>query len=439
MIHSIYNQVGKVNLAPCSKDRPIINVPLFKINYLNEFQTQLEKEQVRQNLGIKITGDYIYPNKKNPVDTITDITNVNDALDFLITIAQSYQDKNIESNVSQLVKDVKRIDTWLKDDTVGIDAINKQIVNINKSIKSINDQLANLDVDTQIRQWVINHTGSVGLNSQDKLGFAISKDEGNAIDERADGLYVESSDAAVYKTDLADSTKSKYQVGGIPEGTTVAQLKGKAFSSIINDILFPSYTRDLIQPKLISILTNQLVEMNTVVLQLNPQFIQGDAGKMINLTQSITHNDQEFTNSIYNDLGEYLYTANAEYSAGEYLTNDRGELTNQRIEAGSVKLLVNITATYPWYYNNNKGQLVAFNTQSNELTIQLSGKATIKLPGVNSTIDSFKVDGGFGYLDVNLDGWDKSTEEINGYTYSVWTKQDAYVSTLSHKIQFTLK
>lgn len=439
MIHSIYNQVGKVNLAPCSKDRPIINVPLFKINYLNEFQTQLEKEQVRQNLGIKITGDYIYPNKKNPVGTITDITNVNDALDFLITIAKSYQDKDIESNVSQLVKDVKRIDTWLKDDTVGIDAINKQINKINKSIKSINDQLANLNVDTQIRQWIVNHTGSVGLNNQDKLGFAISKDEGNAIDERADGLYVESSDAAVYKTDLTDSTKSKYQIGGIPAGTTVAQLRGKAFSSIINDILFPSYTRDLVQPKLISILTNQLVEMNTVVLQLNPQFIQGDAGEMINLTQSITHNGQEFTNSIYNDLGEYLYTANAEYNAGEYLTNDRGELTNQRIEVGSIRLLVNITATYPWYYNNNKGQLVAFNTQSNELTIQLSGKATIKLPGVNSTIDSFKVDGGFGYLDVNLDGWDKSTEEINGYTYSVWTKQDAYVSTLSHKIQFTLK
>lgn len=439
MIHSIYNQVGKVNLTPCSKDRPIINVPLFKINYLNEFQTQLEKEQVRQNLGIKITGDYIYPNKENPVDTITDITNVNDALDFLITIAKSYQDKDIESNVSQLVKDVKRIDTWLKDDTVGIEAINRQIADINKSIKTINNQLADLNVDTQIKQWVIDHTGSVGLNNQDKLGFAISKDDGNAIDERADGLYVESSSAAVYKTDLADSTASKYQVGGIPAGTTVKQLKGKAFSSIINDILFPSYTRDLIQPKLISLLTNQLVEMNTVVLQLNPQFIQGDAGEMVNLSQSITHNGQEFTNSIYNDLGEYLYTANAEYSAGEYLTNDRGELTNQRIEAGSLRLLVNITATYPWYYNNNKGQLVAFNSQSNELTIQLSGKATIKLPGVNSTIDSFKVDGGLGYLDVNLDGWDKSTEEINGYTYSVWTKQDAYVSTLPHKIQFTLK
>lgn len=439
MIHSIYNQVGKVNLTPCSKDRPIINVPLFKINYLNEFQTQLEKEQVRQNLGIKITGDYIYPNKENPVDTITDITNVNDALDFLITIAKSYQDKDIESNVSQLVKDVKRIDTWLKDDTVGIEAINKQITNINKSIKAINDQLANLNVDTQIKQWVIDHTGSVGLNNQDKLGFAISKDDGNAIDERADGLYVESSSAAVYKTDLADSTASKYQVGGIPAGTTVKQLKGKAFSSIINDMLFPSYTRDLVQPKLISTLTDQLVEMNTVVLQLNPQFIQGDAGEMIDITQSIAHNGQEFTNSIYNDLGEYLYTANAEYSAGEYLTNDRGELTNQRIEAGSIKLLVNITATYPWYYNNTKGQLVAFNTQSDELTIQLSGKATIKLPGVNSTIDSFKVDGGLGYLDVNLDGWDKSTEEINGYTYSVWTKQDAYVSTLPHKIQFTLK
>ena len=439
MIHSIYNQVGKVNLTPCSKDRPIINVPLFKINYLNEFQTQLEKEQVRQNLGIKITGDYIYPNKENPVGTITDITNVNDALDFLITIAKSYQDKDIESKVSQLVDDVNSINNLINDDETGIEAINRQINTINESIRGINDQLTNLNVDTQIRQWIVDHTGSVGLNDQDKLGFAISKADGNAIDERDDGLYVESSSAAVYKTDLANSTRSKYQVGGIPAGTTVEQLKGRAFSSIINDMLFPSYTRDLIQPKLISALTNQLVEMNTEVLQLNPQFIQGDAGEMIELTQSITHNGQEFTNSIYNDLGEYLYTANARYNAGEYLTNDRGELTNQRIEAGSVELRVKVIATYPWYYNNAKGQLVAFNTQSNELTIQLSGKATIKLPGINSTIDLFKVDGGLGYLDVNLDGWDKSTEEINGYTYSVWTKQDAYVSTLPHKIQFTLK
>lgn len=439
MIHSIYNQVGKVNLALCSKDRPIINVPLFKINYLNEFQTQLEKEQVRQNLGIKITGDYIYPNKENPVDTITDITNINDALDFLITIAKSYQNEDIESKVSQLVEDVNRINSQINDDTTGIEAINRQINTINESIERINNWLVNPKIDAQIEKWIIDHTGSVGLNKQNKLGFAISKADGNAINEKDDGLYVESSSAAVYKTDLADSTKSKYQVGGIPAGTTVKQLKGKAFSSIINDMLFPSYTRDLIQPKLTSVLTDQLVEMNTAVLQLNPQFIQGDAGEMIDLTQSITHNGQEFTNSIYNDLGEYSYTANVRYNAGEYLTNDRGELTNQRIEAGSIELLVNITATYPWYYNNNKGQLVEFNTQSDELTIQLSGKATIKLPGVNSTIDSFKVDGGLSYLDVNLDGWDKSTEEINGYTYSVWTKQDAYVSTLPHKIQFTLK
>lgn len=439
MIHSIYNQVGKVNLTPCSKDRPIINVPLFKINYLNEFQTQLEKEQVRQNLGIKITGDYIYPNKENPIDNINDITNVNDALDFLITIVKSYQDNDIKNKVLQLVTDVKSINDWLDDDEVGIEALNKQIYNINESIKTINNTLTNLNVDTQIKQWIIEHTGSVGLNEQDKLGFAISKDEGNAIDEREDGLYVESSGAAVYKTDLADSTTSKYQVGGIPAGTTVKQLKGKAFSSIINDMLFPSYTRNLIQPKLISTLTNQLVEINTEVLQLNPQFIQGDAGNLTNLTQSITYNGEEFTDSTYNQLGQYNYKAEASYEAGEYLTNDRGEVTKLRVEAGTVGLLVNITATYPWYYNDTKGKLIEYGTQSPVLDITLTDKATIKLPGINSTIDSFKVDGGLGYLDVNMDGWDKSTEEINGYTYSVWTKQDEYVSSLPHKIQFTLK
>jgi len=30
----------------------------------------------------------------------------------------------------------------------------------------------------------------------------------------------------------------------------------------------------------------------------------------------------------------------------------------------------------------------------------------IKLPGTNSELESFKVDGGLGYLDVDLSGWD---------------------------------
>ena len=37
-----------------------------------------------------------------------------------------------------------------------------------------------------------------------------------------------------------------------------------------------------------------------------------------------------------------------------------------------------------------------------------------------------------------MSGWTKTTEQINNYTYQVWTKNDAYTSELPHKIQFTL-
>jgi hypothetical protein len=48
------------------------------------------------------------------------------------------------------------------------------------------------------------------------------------------------------------------------------------------------------------------------------------------------------------------------------------------------------------------------------------------------------VNGGLGYLNVDLTGWDESTEYINGFPYKVWTKQDEYSSVLPHRIKFIL-
>jgi len=34
--------------------------------------------------------------------------------------------------------------------------------------------------------------------------------------------------------------------------------------------------------------------------------------------------------------------------------------------------------------------------------------------------------------------WNKTTEVINGITYSVWTKSDSYSQEVRHKISFTV-
>ena len=44
------------------------------------------------------------------------------------------------------------------------------------------------------------------------------------------------------------------------------------------------------------------------------------------------------------------------------------------------------------------------------MEINLTGNAIIKIPGSNSTLDALKVDGGLGFLDVDMSGWTKTTE-----------------------------
>ena len=43
------------------------------------------------------------------------------------------------------------------------------------------------------------------------------------------------------------------------------------------------------------------------------------------------------------------------YAAGEYLVNNKGEVTDKRVEAGSISATAQVTATYPWYSGNTDG------------------------------------------------------------------------------------
>ena len=428
MIHSIYNQVGKVGLTPCSKERPKQLIPLLKSNFLGEFQTELEKKLARESIGVTVTGKYAYKPDSDHITNTEQITSIYEALDYALTLAKSYQDKKIEEQIETIKSNITKLSTL------------KDLVNtINEQVGTLNGQLANLNVDDKIEAWIRTHSGSVALNKESKLDFAISQAEGNAIKSKEDGLYVESSSAAVYKSELSDNIKMNASVGGLKQGTKVSDLKGKAFSTILDKLLFPVLVRELVQPYVVSNVSSQLVEVGSSVIPASTTFIKGDAGDVTSKTDSITHNDQTYTESTYTELGDYIYKVVVNYSAGEYLVDDRGQTTNKRIEAGSINRTVAIiSATYPWYYNTNKGALVKYGTKSDVLEINLSGKAVIKIPGSNSTLNSLKVNGGLGFLDVDMSGWTKTTEQINNYTYQVWTKNDSYASELPHQIQFTL-
>ena len=284
MIHSIYNQVGKVGLTPCSKERPKQLIPLLKSNFLGEFQTELEKKLARESIGVTVTGKYTYQPDSDHITNIEQITSIYEALDYALTLAKSYQDKKIEKQIETIKANINQLTSTVTNQGEELSNLQELVNTINTQVGALNSQLANLNVDDKIEAWIRTHSGSVALNEESKLDFAISQAEGNAIKSNADGLYVESSSAAVYKSELQDNIKMNISVGGLKQGTKVSDLKGKAFSTILDKLLFPVLVRELVQPYVVSNVSSQLVEVGSPIIPASTTFIKGDAGEITSKT-----------------------------------------------------------------------------------------------------------------------------------------------------------
>ena len=421
----------------------------------------------------------------------TDIATVSQALDYIMQFILDQRQYNIDNdatiaNIFKLIESTQKalqenIDTNSED----IDSLEKTVGDINKSIEKLNNDLINIDIAPKIIAWLKNNLSETIQLEDDKLAVVISESEGNALQNK-NGLFIKDNtqdiannlkaieelqdaqedisktveeqqkivdnvkstvdglniQAAGYNTMLADEISAPTTVGGIMAGTTVGDLKGKPLVDIIDIMLFPTTVRDLVYPTLSYRPSYQLIEVGTAFSRPVLTFVQNDAGSETNRTETVTLNGVVIEANNYDELGTYNYSALVEYEAGEYLRDSKGQLTDQRVEAGSLTATATYVTTYPWYAGNStnvyKQSLVQFGMSSGEKIITMGANAQVKLPGTNSTINSFTVDGGLGYTTVNLGGWTESTEELNGITYKVWTKNDPYQSDLSHKINFTL-
>lgn len=426
------------------------------------------------------------------------INSVKDALDYALYFISQYdanteEIQEINKQIEQIKQSITSTEQYLQEQITSnsdsISVINQSLTNINQQISDLNQAIINIDVDKNILSWIQNSLSSsksINLKDDSTLEVTISNKENNAVTTLTDdykGLYVPDLNPKVteleqkltstnqviesvqqevtnntnsiqqintilttidtYQTELPDSTESPEDVGGITQGTTVQSLKGKTISEIIDELIFPTITRDLVYPKLYYSFTSKIVEINTQNLTPTLTFEKNDAGNETSRSEVILFNNQEIENfTSYDQIGMYIHRGTVQYDAGEYLIDNKGQVSQKRVEAGSLTADANVIATYPWYAGNtqdvNKQELVQFNKQT-EVTLSLTGNAVIKLPGKNTQLTSFKVDGGLGYLDVDLDGWETSTEEINSYTYKVWSKKDSYSALLSHKINFILK
>ena len=445
-IQTIYTQVDNAKIEPCKKGKPVspIQIPLLRNNYLGEYRTQAEKDKVLKNLGILgVTNKYTYPSDSE-VDSYKDIQSIQQALDYCIRLIQSYEQsdlgiKALENEVKTLKGNITTLQESITQNTDDITTINNSITAINKSIAEFDQKLQDLNVDDKITKRINQHLENSKTIElvDDTLEVKVSKEENNQITIKDDGLYTS---AGTYTSGTTGS--SPYTVGGITQGTTAESLNGKSISDIIDLMLFPTYVRDLIYPTLNFSYVSNIVEVGGTVIKPTLTFTQNDAGAKTDETSTLTYGGSTYTSAVYLSIGTYIYKGSVSYEAGDYLVDNKGETTNKRVEAGTIETTTSTVATYPWYAGNtssvSKQALVAFNQDSGVRTISLSGTAVIKLPGSKSTLTSFKVDGGLGYLDVDLTGWTESTEQINGFTYKVWTKNDSYASVLPHQIQFKL-
>ena len=517
MIQSIYTSVSNADVVPCGKKGQTIKsdpIPLLRNNYLGEYRTELEKARVRKNLGIadeatlqwgNIFGfieqqtdlvDYIKTMQEYSTSLTDQVTNVREALDYVIEFVTTFKTDN--DSIQQLKQDVIQINTELEEldqslntinqelqnnintleqslrqdisdssnqlnqtiysvetdlrniistNTETIDSLSGNIDDINSRIEQINQDLLYIDVDTNILAWIQNkvvNSNSIELTETD-LQVKISNKEGNAI-QLEDGLYVEnlSEEVVTYKTDLSDDTKAPVTIGGISEGTRVSELRNKTFSEIIDTILFPTAVRPLVYPELYYSEIPALVEVGEPLIFPEIIYYPGDAGETLEQTNQLFDPfSTVITEGEYKQIGTYTYRATVKYAAGEYLVNNKGEVTNDRIEEDTISTEVQTIATYPWYTaydenSKNKQQLIPFGTNSDLILVSLQGTSQIWLPGENSEILSFKADTGLGYLPVDMDGWTKSNKVYNNIIYKVWSKKNPYSAIITHEIQFKL-
>lgn len=439
-------------------------------------------------------------------DVVENIKTVKDALDYALFFISQYEAnteeiEEIKVDISNIRTSItalrKELEEEIESNRTGINNLSEKITQINESIQNINESIQNIDVDKNIQNWITNslrYSKTIEIKDDNTLEVILSQQEDNAVhliqqeippvEEGGEsstvvlpGIYVKdlepsltevkeevkgvqeaqkNTDSKVdsntknitniqtsletittYQTELPDNTTST-----VIQGTTVEKLKGKLFNEIIDALLFPTVVRDLVYPQLYYSFTSQIVEVGSTLLTPTLTFIKNDAGEETGREETITYNDSPVESETYNSIGVYIHSGTVNYATGEYLINNKGEVTDKRVEADSISTTAQVIATYPWYSGNVdnliKQDLVPFGESSGIITFSLSGKSVIKLPGTNTQLNLFMVNGGLGYLNVDLNDWETSTEQINGFPYKVWTKKDAYSSALPHQINFTL-
>lgn len=326
------------------------------------------------------------------------------------------------------------------------------------SYKPAADHLDKLYFTTDTHELLVNGTsysGGVSAVSINETTLKITMIDGST-------KTVDLAEILKYKSALANDIATVNALGGIPAGTTVAQLKNKTFSQLFDELIFPTVNPTFENPtaslSLKSTSTTPIIqEVGTtgasvpVAESFNTGYNPGaikiagvkkqDRGGALDSANSFIYINNTPTNKTFPTEipeGSITYKYRAAYRQGPQPLDSKGNNYQTPLPAGTVDSgAVTINGVYPYY--TNKDNISAFAklglTTSNTLSAikfvaEGPNKHTFKIPAKYTLTKVELLNTLSGkYENYGIDKFTKTTEniEVQGkkVSYAVYTRNDA--------------
>lgn len=325
------------------------------------------------------------------------------------------------------------------------------------SYKPAADHLDKLYFATDTHELLVNgisYSGGVSAVSIEGTTLKITTVDGSS-------KTVDLAEILKYKSALADDITTVNALGGIPAGTTVAQLKNKTFSQLFDELIFPTVNPTFEAPtallSLRSTSTPIIQEVGTTGASVpvdasfnkgyNPGAIkiagvkkQNRGGALKTSGSFIYINNDPASREFPTEIpeGSIIYKYRAAYDQGPQPLDSKGNNYQTPLPAGTVdSAAITINGVYPYFTNKDNNEafaklaLTTSNTLSavkfkaegpNKHTFKIPEKYTLTKVELLNTLSG-------KYENYGIDKFTKTTEniEVQGkqVSYGVYTRNDA--------------
>ena len=326
------------------------------------------------------------------------------------------------------------------------------------SYKPAVDHLDKLYFTTDTHELLVNGTsysGGIKAVSIEGTTLKITMIDGSS-------KTVDLAEILKYKSALSDDIATVNALGGIPAGTTVAQLKNKTFSQLFDELIFPTVNPTFEGPTAFLILKNTSItpiiqEVGTtgdsvpVAASFNTGYNPGaikiagvkkqNRGGALDSSGSFIYINNTPTNRTFPieiPEGDIRYKYRAAYQQGPQPLDSKGNNYQTPLPAGAVYSgTIIINGVYPYFTNKDNNETFAklALTTSNTLSAvkfkaEGPNKHTFKLP-VKYTLTKVELLNTLSgkYENYGTDKFTKTTENIKvqgkQVEYAVYTRNDA--------------